>query len=114
MSGIPSTLKSLEEERNLLLAERDALLKKLSTQENINVELHHDNVTCHGKLNRYVDEKRLMANETREVNANVMELKRQVAAFTSDKNDCDASLTKVDRQLSNCRKALADSKKCWL
>jgi hypothetical protein len=135
VSGIPSTLKSLEEERNSLLAERDALLKKLSAQENINAELHRDNVTCHGKLNRYVDEKRLMANETREVNANVMELKRQVAAitsdkndcnsnvmelkrqvvaFTSDKNDCDASLTKVDRQLSNCRKALADSKKCWL
>ena len=107
VSGI-STLKSLEEERNSLLAERDALLKKLSAQENINAELQLDNVACHGKLNRYVDEKRLMANETREVNANFTELKRQVAAIISDKNDCDTNLAKVEKQLNRCRKARDD------
>jgi chromosome segregation ATPase len=105
-----STLKSLEEERNSLLAERDALLEKLSAQENINAELQLDNVACHGKLNRYVDEKRLMANETREVNANFTELKCQVAAIISDKNDCDTNLAKVEKQLNRCRKARDDDK----
>jgi hypothetical protein len=120
VSGIPSTLKSLEEERNSLLAELDALRAKLSAQENITAELQRDNVTCHDKVNRYAFEKRLMANETRMVNANVTELKRQVAAIASGKNDCDASLTQVDRKLSNCKKALAEAeakearKKCWV
>jgi hypothetical protein len=68
-------------------------------------------------VNRYIDEKRLMANETR---MDLMELKRQVAAIASGKNDCDASLTQVDRKLSNCKKALAEAeakearKKCWV
>ena len=118
VSGIPSTLKSLEEERNSLLAERDALRKNLSIQENITAELQRANVTCHGNLNismyqreRLVKEALNMSTQLKILNGTVKELeelKDHVAAITNAKNDCETNVTKVTLVLKNCKKARAE------
>ena len=132
VSVISSTLQSLEKERKSLLAERDELLKKLSAQENINAELQRANVTCHGNLNtsmyqreRLVKEALNMSTQVKILNGTVKELnelKDHVAAITNAKNDCDASLTRVNLQLSNCKnardteeaKTAKSSRNCWV
>jgi len=123
VGGISLTLKTLEEERKSLLAERDDLRKKLSAQENINAELQRANVTCHVNLNismyqrdRLVKEALNMSTQLKILNGTVKELKElkdHVAAITNAKNDCDATLTRVKLQLSNCKNARVEEEaKC--
>lgn len=118
VSGISSTLQSLEKERNSLLAERDALRKNLSIQENITAELQRANVTCHGNLNTsmyqrecLVKEALNMSTQLKILNGTVKELeelKDHVAAITNAKNDCETNVTKVTLVLKNCKKARAE------
>jgi hypothetical protein len=100
------------EERNSLIAERDAGRDSRHVSE---TELNQ----CMAKTQVLSTEARSLSDESKILKGSVRELKRDVANITSIKNDCEANLTQTTILLKSCRRkkdeeAQLAAKKCWL